>query len=166
MATVVSERGSLTLAFAAWAAGRAGPIATVEAAFARLRRRSAPEVPAGSLALAGHVMPVLVPEGTMAAWQALRAGLEPDVVRSVTELAAPLARPPTGEGTEAVLLERTPGGGIAIGRATEPLAALLLAAQEPVPRAALRARARELGADPGEEDEVVDGLIRAGLLDE
>jgi hypothetical protein len=51
-----------------------------------------------------------------------------------------------------------------VEEASDGLAAILRAAEAPVGRGALLAVARELGAEPGEDAEIVDGLLADGLL--
>ena len=51
-----------------------------------------------------------------------------------------------------------------VEEASDGLAAILRAAEAPVGRGALLDMARELGAEPGEDAEIVDGLLADGLL--
>ncbi len=51
-----------------------------------------------------------------------------------------------------------------VEEASDGLTALLRAAEAPVARDALLVAARDLGAEPGEDEEIVDGLIADGLL--
>ncbi len=53
---------------------------------------------------------------------------------------------------------------MSIGGASPALVKLLVAAREPVEPEALLTRARELGADPGDDAEIVDGLVGDALL--
>ena len=60
---------------------------------------------------------------------------------------------------------RQTGLGVRVGAITPELAALLTAAAPPgVSPTSLAARARELGADPGEEVEILGDLVAQGLL--
>jgi len=63
-----------------------------------------------------------------------------------------------------LIVEVSPEGAVSIGGASPALVELLLAARKPIARDSLLARARELGAEPGDDDEIVDNLVSDGLL--
>ncbi len=70
--------------------------------------------------------------------------------------------------TEHLIIERQvwrdPAASPALGGASGPLVSLLDAARTAIARDALLSRARELGADPGDDAEIVDGLVEDRLL--
>ncbi len=150
----VQERGSLALAFADHLACEGGArvraVARLERAIAALRRAGrAPNVPAGRLRLAPQVAVVRVPEGAPALLAALRAGGR----------GAPLGA------RDAPVLVIAPTGGETTIESLEPaLAALLARAQAGCARVDLLAEARRLGAESGEDEEIVAGLVSDGLL--
>jgi hypothetical protein len=163
----IQERGALVVAFGAFleervAAGaladaRIAPLARLEAAVARLRRVApavpppAPPAPDAMLRLSPHVELLMLPGGTLALFEALRAGAA----------AAPLAA--AADTPESLLLEAH-GGDVAIEHAPPALAALLAAARAPVSRAVLAAEAVRQGAEPAESGSIVDDLIAQRLL--
>lgn len=151
----VQQRGSLAAAFGAYAMrasdARVRVLARLELAIACARRAPRRVPPAGArLALAPSARVLRVPAGALALLAAARAGH------------------PTGrlaDGEEAVLVVAPPDGGEATAEALAPaLAAMLEHAVDGVAREALLAEARRLGADPGEDAEIVDGLVADGLL--
>jgi hypothetical protein len=152
----VQERGSLAAAFGEHLAAGGTPLvralAAVETAVARVRRapRTPAPSPAGTLRRTPAAAVVVVPAGSLRCYETLRAGGPPAAL-------AP--------GDEPLLVVR-PGAdsAVTIEHAPVALATLLDGATAPQPRAALLAAARRLGAEGGEDVDVVDGLIRDGLL--
>lgn len=160
----VQERGSLALAFAEHAAHSADPrvrvLARLERAIAAARR--APKRAAASVAsareseerarvrLASTARVLRVPSGALALLAAVRAG---DVA------------PALGDEEEDVLVVVPADGGDATVEALAPeLAALLACAAGGIARSALLAEARRLGAEPGEDVEIVAALVADGVL--
>lgn len=150
----VQGRGSLALALGTHLA--AGPdraaaaVACVERAIAVVRRAPAVDdapAPSGdTLALAAGAVVAHVPAGTLELLAAVRDG-------------GP--RPPLGDAEDALLVVRD-GDGATVEALPAELASLLAAT--PLPRATLCALARRLGAEPGEDVGIVDGLVRDGVL--
>jgi hypothetical protein len=147
----VQTRGSLALALGAHLASApdraVAAVALVERAIAEVRRAPIAGADSGArLALAGHVALVRVPAGTLELLAAVRDGA---------------SRPPLGESHDAVLVVRD-GDGASVESLPMALASLLAAT--PLARAELCALARRLGAEPGEGADIVDGLVRDGVL--
>lgn len=146
--TCVQEGGSLADAFGWWLekrGGMAGEIAKLERAGAYLRRvRSAGIAPAGTVVRSAWIAMVGVREGTLLAMR----GTKPPASKKKDE--------------ENVLVVRNAAGEISMEVLPDALAALLAAT--PCTRADLLALARKLGADPGEDEEIVDGLLADGVL--
>ena len=160
----VQERGSLALAFGAHAERSADPrvrvLGRLERAIAAARRASkraaasaatAPEDDARArVRLAPSARVLRVPSGALALLAAVRAGA---------------AEPALGDEEEAVLVVVPAEGGDATVEALAPeLAALLACAAGGIARSELFAEARRLGADPGEDVEIVAALVADGLL--
>jgi len=152
----VQGRGSLALALGEHLGRASDPLAAtlarLETAIARVRRaprRAPPSAPA-HLRLAPHAALLTSPHGTLAAFGALRQRREPPALAAGEEEILVLRHPSTGE----VTAEECPEG----------VAAIVRAAERPVPRERLAAIAREQGADPGEETAILDGLVRDGIL--
>ena len=145
----VQDGGSLADAFGWWLekrGGLAGDIAKLERAGAYLRRVRAPGLPrAGGVVKSAWIAMVGVPEGTLLAMKA----------------ATPAAAA-TGKAEENVLVVRDAAGAISMEVLPDALAALLAAT--PCTRDELLAVARKLGADPGEDEEIVAGLLADGVL--
>ncbi|MCK6503927.1 hypothetical protein L6R53_11085 [Myxococcota bacterium] len=158
----IMERGSLVGSFHAWIRPRAGAVADLEAAVARARREQ-PRPPGGAhLQRAPGLLPVGLPEGTVARWQAVLAALGPRPLEALVRGVAVGPLPPEGEGQEWVLVE-VRDGQAGLSFVGEELARLLLAAEAPTTLATLAAVAAGLGA--GEEaQEVVAGLVADGSL--
>ncbi len=159
----IQGRQSLARAFAGWLLPMAGPVATLEGALAAGRRDRAP--PAGSgLVRAPGVRVLRCPGGTLARYQAVRGRLGADPLRTLTSGGLRLGSLPPLAGEEILLLERDGAGGARAGEIPEALAHLVERAGRPTPREALLAEARALGADPGDDAEIVDGLVGDGVL--
>jgi hypothetical protein len=157
--TAVQARGSLALALgdhlAAGLDRAAASVAVVERAIAAVRRAPARRRAAATvdepteraiLRLAPHAALVQVPAGTLDVLTAVRAGTPP---------------PALGDGEDAVLVLRD-GDGATVEALPDALASLLAAT--PLGRDDLCALARRLGAEPGEDADIVDGLVRDGIL--
>jgi hypothetical protein len=164
----VQGRGSLALAFgdflAAMPDARTTAVARVERAVARSRRPAPPT--RGDYALAPGVEVLVVPVGTLALYQLVGAHLaaHPEgVVAAVAAGALPAHLPDLGLESEALIVERG-AEGIGVSEAGEALVALLAAARGGAAREALLAVARAHGCEPGEDADVVDGLVAEGLL--
>jgi hypothetical protein len=145
----VQARGSLAAAFAEHLACEGGArvraVARLEGAVAERRRARAGRAPRpGELRLAHHLAVVRVATGALDLLAALRAGTRGGGV---------------GPGDEPVLVVVPPDGEATIEPLAPALAALLELARGGVSRSALTAEARRQGADPGEDDEIIDALI-------
>lgn len=151
----VQQRGSLAVAFGAHAMRAADPrvrvLARLEQAIACARRAPRLIARAGErVRLAPSARVLRVPTGALALLAAVRAGRPPGRLAGAEE---------------AVLVVAPPDGGEATVEALAPaLAALLERAADGIARDALVAEARRLGAEPGEDAEIVDGLAADGLL--
>lgn len=152
----VQERGSLALAFGEHLATEGAPatiaLARVETAIAEVRRAPRTPVPSpvGMLRRSPAAAVIAVPAGTLQCYDALRRG-------------APA--PPLAAGDERLLILRSGADTeVTVEEIPVALATLLADATLPRERAALLAATRRLGTDPGEDAEVVDELIRDGLL--
>lgn len=168
--TAIQRRRSLAAAFAEWLAARFGPpvapVAQLEGAIAAARRGHAAPIPPGSLGLAPRVRALALPEGTTALIQHVTEQLGGGDV--LARLLAPTftlrALPALGAAREALLIEASAEGAVSLEGASDELVALLAAANPPCPRQSLLALARELGCEPGEDAEIIDGLTADGLL--
>lgn len=176
---LVEHRGSLARAFPAYLRSlapepRVGAVLAVEEGLAAARRGRLPAAAerrfddeSGYL-LSSHVEPLLVPAGTVAVMQAVEQVLFELSLVPVAALAEDgpdlRAVPGLGSDHEAFVAELGADGQARLGGATPALVSLLEAARRPIRGEALRARARELGADPGEDEEIVSGLVADGLL--
>ncbi len=158
----IMARGALALAFGAWIAPRAGPVARIERAFAALRRqRATPAVARGELVRAGGVCPIEVPAGTLARWEATSHALAPEPLpRLLAGYRAPPA--PPARGKEHLLVQIAEVECVVPG--SDGVHALLVAAARPVARRDLRRVATKLGATGPETEEILDGLLADGLL--
>ncbi len=152
----VQDRGSLALAFGehlgAAHDARVASLARLETAIAYVRRAARVPRPShdGYLRRTPAAAVARVGPGTLACYQAIRAGRPPEAITAGDECLLVLRR---GTGSEATV-EEIPAA----------LAGLLDAASVPQPRAALEKQARRLGADADEDAEIVDELVRDRLL--
>jgi hypothetical protein len=152
----VQERGSLAVAFGAYlqrAPARAARcLAVLEQAIARVRRapRKPPASGADRLRLTPRAALCTVPAGTLSLLERARRG-RADV--------------PLGGTVEAVLVAM-PMGVTEVGlELVDPaLAAILARAADGCSRPALLAVAREQGAEPGEDADILDRLVEDHLL--
>lgn len=160
----VQRRGLLALAFGAWIARRVGPVAHLETAFAAARRATRPR--GAGLITAPGVVSLALPAGTLERLNALRARLGPDPLGALAAGGLALAelRGPLGPEPAWLLVERGADGGVGVGAVSEALGGLLRFTATPRAREEVLAEARRHGADPGEDSEILDGLIEDGLL--
>ena len=160
--SICQERGSMALGFGAWIEALAGPVARLETALARIRRPQPATEP--GIRLSANAAVVCLPMGTLDQYQALRAQLgDQPIVALVEGKVRPVALPESQQ-SQYLLVQARPDGEISLSLTSETLALLLQAAKQTIGRAELQARARELGAEPGEEDEIIDDLIHEELL--
>ncbi len=152
----VQHRGSLALALSTHLQECGDPrvvhLAKLEGAVARVRRAPRAATPTGGdrLRLTPRAVVVRTVAGALALLQARRRG-EPGG--------------PLGDATEHVLVVRAVAGDdVSLEEASPGLVALLEAAVVPIAREKLHAVARGLGAEPGEEAEIVAALTVDGLL--
>ncbi|WP_181198094.1 hypothetical protein, partial [Enhygromyxa salina] len=159
----VFERGSMALAFGGrYLRDRAKGVGVLETAMARARRRGRPRV--AGVGCAVGLVPVRVPDGTLAWYQRARRRLGSEPLAALAKLRRPWANKPPRRGREHLLVEVQGDGSLSIGTASEGLVGLLIAADPPRARGELLGVAIELGAEVGEAEEVLDGLIGDGLL--
>lgn len=145
----VQARGSLAAAFAEHLACEGGArvraVARLEGAIAERRRVGPGRAPrSGELRLAPHLAVVRVAAGALDLLGELRNGRRGGGV---------------GPGEEAVLVAVPPNGEATLEPLTPALAALLERARDGVSRLDLAAEARRQGADPGEENDIIDALV-------
>ena len=185
----VQERGVLVFAMGAWLEERVGPLARLELAVARARRRRTPR--GEGLCLGPGRWPLVLPEGGLAAWQAVRQVLGPRPVEALvghvdmpescvlaTHDTSPAATHDTSTAathdtsTAAThdtspehLMVRVDGSGSAgLEGSSEGIDLVLRAALEPRPPAALRACLEEAGATAPLARELLDELVADGVL--
>jgi uncharacterized protein len=166
----VLERGSMALAFGQrWLRDRARGVGMIETAMARARRDprrpdSLGAAGPGALGRAPGVIPLRVPEGSLAWYRRARERLGPEPVQALAKLRKPWAQTPPRRGEEHLLVEPQADGSLAIATASKPLVELLYAADPPRARPELARVAVELGAEAHEADELLDDLLAEGLL--
>lgn len=159
---VLTRRGSLALDFGVWAEPRAGAVVRLERAVALARRG---ERAAGTgLVTAAGVVPLMLPAGVLGFYTEERTLLGADPVAALAQGRALARPPPPGEGEDALLVEKDVQGKVQVGGGSAALVKLLAFTTTPRSREATLAHARRLGCEPGEDVEVVDGLIGDGLL--
>lgn len=172
----VQRGGSLAPTFGAWLARWGGAVeamAVIEGGIARVRRAptveasEAVEPQAARWMTAPSAWGAMVPGGAVAGWQAMTARLaaHPDgplgaVVDFDFEVPTLALRADAPEG---VIAERTPGG-VGLAEAPASLARLLAALEQPRGWGEVVTLLRALGAEPGEEAELVGELADDGLL--
>ena len=161
----VQARQSQALAFGAWIALQAGPVALLETAIASARRDPPRRrLDPGFIVAAPGVRALVVTGGTLARLEAIRARLGPKPLPSLLRGGPDLHALPPLEDEEGLILERAPSGEIQVGAGAPSLVALLVGLREPRTREEAFDLARALGADPGEEAEILDALVADGLL--
>lgn len=168
----IMARGSLAPAFADYLATltkrpRTQTFIRLEHAIALVRRaHDQVSIPPGHLMRAGHVRPVSLAGGTLAAWSHAKKALGSDPTTRLFAKSRPRVAAVDPRTTEWVLLERKPEApddpeAAFIG---EALGHLLEAAATPALRATLSAVAEREGAETNEASEILDELIAEGLL--
>lgn len=162
----IMARGSLALTFGRWLQreGACAPVARLETAIARVRRAGAPPAEGARWQLAPWVDAFPAPEGLLEAWQArlarLRGHPEGEVAAAID--AASISMPELGDETAGVIVEGP--GDPSVGEAPPPLVSLLEALRSPADTERVHALLRQLGADPGEEAELLAGFVDDGLV--
>lgn len=163
----VFERGSMALGFGErWLGDRTAGVGVIEAGLARARR----ELPAtsnastGMLRRAPGVIPLRVPDGTLAWYRRARERLGPTPLQTLLELRKPWPHKPPRRGEQHLLIEPQADGSLGLATASEPLVELLRAAVDPRPRAELVGVAIGLGAEPHDAEELLDDLLQDRLL--
>jgi hypothetical protein len=163
----VYERGSMALHFGErWLDERAAGIGTIETGLARARRErgAARRESSGRIGRAPGVIPLRVPERTLAWYQRARERLGAEPLQALLSLRKPWPQKPPRHGEEHLLIEPQADGSLGIATASPSLVELLRAADPARPRAELAAAAIELGAEPHEADELLDELLGENLL--
>jgi len=163
----VFDRGSMALDFGErWLGDRTAGVGAIEAGLARARRELGRErlESTQKLRRAPGVIPLQVPDGTLAWYRRARERLGPDPLQALTKLRKPWPHKPPRRGRQHLLIEPQVDGTLGIATASEPLVELLRAAEDPRPRAELASVAIELGADSHDADELLDDLLRDKLL--
>jgi hypothetical protein len=158
---------------------RVAPLARLEAAIARVRRADPPAglaPDAERLALAPRARVVELPAGTSELHHRLSRALTARGRTALQSLLDPRWSLPVlldlaNDQGEHLLVERVPEEGgkwaeapVRYAPVTDELYHLLRAAETPITRPELEAKTRELGAEPGEEAEIISNLIAEDLL--
>lgn len=158
---------------------RVAPLARLEAALARVRRADPPAGlarDAERLALAPWARVLELPSGTAELHHRLGRALTARGRTALQSLLDPRWSLPVlldlaSDREEHVLVERVTGESgtwaeapVRYAPVTEELYLLLRAAENAMTRSQLEAKARDLGAGPGEEAEVISNLIAEGLI--
>jgi uncharacterized protein (UPF0276 family) len=159
----IAGGGSLALTFGAWLRPAAGPFAELELALARARRPRGASGP-GQIALAEGAALCSLPGDIPLHYARLRDSLGPDPLANLVQRDGPAPRPSLVEPPTWIIIETDSTGRPSIGDGNEAIGRLLEGALEPVPRDALLALARALGAEPPEDEEIVNDLVADGLL--
>ncbi|MDG1484186.1 MAG: hypothetical protein P8R54_31635 [Myxococcota bacterium] len=158
----IQKRGRLVASFGGWMVAHAGRIAELELAIARSRRD--PIRASGSLSLVPGLVPVSLPEDTLSCYQKIRASLGPDPLKHlISNTFRPYVLPEPPENSAHFLIERGADGGVQIGGGSAALNGLLAAA--PAPRSVLEQAAIRQGATAAEAPDIIDDLLREGLLE-
>lgn len=159
----IQQRRVLALTFAIWLRPMAGPVAALEQAVIEARRDPPARPSSGLIVRAAGCRVLALPEGVLALYLGVRERLGADPLSALAR-GLNLGPPPPLSGEEQLLIERDAAGNAQISEIPVALAGLLDAAASPTTRDALLAKARELGADPGDDAEILDGLLADGLL--
>ena len=167
----IRRGGSLALSFGRWLTGATGDpwtrgLVTIELLLARLRR---PEPPSGAVGLGPGVGLVTTPVGALDLYRCVleRLSAAPDLATAALDPSVSTGALPAPGGvseSEWVLATKSPRGGFGLEVFPDALAEILRLAEQGEPRSTLESRLRALGADPGEDAQLVDGLLDDGLL--
>jgi hypothetical protein len=157
----IQHRGVLSLAFLAWAAAWTPELSTFELGAARARRRTPPT--GSGVCVAGGVAWATLPTGTFLRWQTLRARLGTSPAEALVNGVSLAGLPAVEAGAETLVFQVGPQG-LVVGELPDVLATAFDRWMDPVPRAVACADLRALGADPGDEDGILAGLVSDGLI--
>lgn len=162
----VFERGSMAVEFGRrWLGDRSAGIGVIETGLARARRELEAARPESSgIQRAPGVVPLRVPDGTLAWYRRARERLGSDPLQSLMSLRKPWPQKPPRRGEQCLLIEPQADGSLGLANASEPLVELLRAAETPRSRAELASVAVDLGAEAHEADELLTDLLAEGLL--
>lgn len=164
----VFERGSMALAFGReYLDGhrRAQGVGAIETAMAVARRGEQARAPGfGELVCAPGVEPVVTATGMLAFYERVRQRLGPEPLETLAQRRKPWPDAPPKRGREYLLIEAKPDRSLGLGTASRELVELLRAAAVPRVRDELAGVAVSLGAEVHEADELLDDLVRDGLL--
>lgn len=175
----IQSRGSMAIAFGDFLGAldgdpRIAAVARLEQALVRARRGRRPTRPAGRFAAearwvrSSHVVPVAVHEGTLEIVQAVERVLFEISLAPIAALADDgpnlASVPQLGTTPAHYLAELDAQGNAGLSEASEGLFALLEHAAQPVAGTQLIEAARALGADPGEELDILQPLVDDGSL--
>lgn len=142
--------------------------ALLERAVVRARRPERPSLPPAHIAPAPQAVLVRLPAGTLAFYARIRGQLGPAPVAALLSADAavrppPLLRQQVADATqEELALVTLTDDEVSVEVAADWLVPLLR--HPPAPRPDWLAAARDLGADPGEDAELIDDLIAQALL--
>lgn len=159
----LSTRGSMALAFGAWARPQVGAIALLELAIARARRAE-PRPHTGPIVTRPGLEPVHMPTNLLATWTQLRERLGADPARTLAEGWTPIQPPLPASTVEPLLVERGDDGNVGIGGSSPALARLLEFALIGRTLDDLTRKAVDLGCDPPEARALITDLMTDGLL--
>jgi hypothetical protein len=163
----VFERGSMALGFGRYLEGhrRAQGVGAIETAMAVARRREQTRAASpGELVRAPGVEVVVTAAGMLAFHERVRQRLGPQPLESLAKRRKPWPETAPKRGREYLLIEAQPDGELALGTASRELVELLRAAAVPRPRDELARVAVTLGAEADEADELLEDLVRDGML--
>ena len=162
----VFERRSMALEFGErYLQTKTEGVGAIETGLARARRELGSTIlSAGMIRRAPGVVPLTVPDGTLAWYRRARERLGPEPLRALAKLRKPWPQRPPRRGEEPLLIEPQADGSLGIAGASKPLVELLRAAASERPRAELAGVAIGLGADASEADELLDDLLGDRLL--
>ncbi|MFO7566847.1 MAG: hypothetical protein R6X02_29660 [Enhygromyxa sp.] len=163
----VFERGSMALGFGeGWLRDRTKGVGAIETGLARARREllAASAEASEGIRRAPGVIPLRVPDGTLAWYRRARERLGAEPLQALTKLRKPWPQKPPRRGQQHLLIEPQADGSLGIATASAALVELLEAGSKARPRAELAKLAIELGAEPHEADELLDELLGDKLL--
>jgi hypothetical protein len=164
----VFERASMALCFGrGYLDGhrRAQGVSAIETAMATARRGERTcTAGLGELVRAPGVEVVVTAAGMLAFYERVRQRLGPQPLETLAKRRKPWPETPPKRGREYLLIEAKSDAGLALGTASRGLVELLRAAAVARPREELAGVAVTLGAEADEADELLDDLVRDGLL--